>query len=129
MLAVLICVIFTWPLVALSQEIDEGEFSRKMLGYKLQLLKNQFEQTEMRLLTQSVAGTTLKKLDRVYTGIKRLEVGAGDITLIYSMNRSSLFAKNFGYSLRIRSRQGQRHSQPLSSLESNRYQLGTSSVG
>jgi hypothetical protein len=72
-LAVLICVVLTWPLVALSQEIDEGEFSRKMLGYKLQLLKNQFEQTEMRLLTQSVGGTTLEKLERVYSGIKRLE--------------------------------------------------------
>jgi hypothetical protein len=72
-LAVLICLTLTWPLVALSQEIDEGEFSRKMLGYKLQLLKNQFEQTEMRLLSQSVAGTTLKKLERVYSEIKRLE--------------------------------------------------------
>jgi hypothetical protein len=71
-LAVLICLILTWPLVALS-EIDEGEFSRKMLGYKLQLLKNQFEQTEMRILSQSVAGTTLKKLERVYSEIKRLE--------------------------------------------------------
>ncbi len=71
-LAVLICLILTWPLVALSQEIDEGEFSRKMLGYKLQLLKNQFEQTEMRLLSQRAAGTTLK-LERVYSEIKRLE--------------------------------------------------------
>jgi hypothetical protein len=72
-LAVLICLILTWPLAALSQEIDEGEFSRKMLGYKLQLLKSQFEQAEMRLLSQSVAGTTLKKLERVYSEIKRLE--------------------------------------------------------
>ena len=72
-LAVLICLTLTWPLVALSQEIDEGEFSRKMLGYKLQLLKNQFEQTEMRLLSQSAAGTTLKKLERVYSEIRRLE--------------------------------------------------------
>ena len=72
-LAVLICLILRWPLVALSQEIDEGEFSRKMLGYKLQLLKNQFEQTEMRLLSQSAAGTTLKKLERLYSEIKRLE--------------------------------------------------------
>jgi hypothetical protein len=39
-LIVLICFSLTWPLVALSQEIDEGEFSRTMLGYKLQLLKN-----------------------------------------------------------------------------------------
>jgi hypothetical protein len=71
-LAVLICLILTWPLVALSQEIDEGEFSRKMLGYKLQLLKNQFEQTEMRLLSQRATGTTLK-LEGVYSEIKRLE--------------------------------------------------------
>jgi hypothetical protein len=72
-LAVLICLISTCPLAALSQEIDEGEFSPKMLGYKLQLLKNQFEQSEMRLLSQSAAGTTLKKLERVYGEIKRLE--------------------------------------------------------
>ena len=72
-LAVFFCLILTWPLVALSQEIDEGEFSRKMLGYKLQFLKNQFEQTEMTLLTRSVAVTTLKKLEHVYSEIKRLE--------------------------------------------------------
>jgi hypothetical protein len=36
-------------------------------------LKNHFEQTEMRLLSQSAAGTTLKKLERVYSEIKRLE--------------------------------------------------------
>jgi hypothetical protein len=71
-LIVLICLSLAWP-VALSQEIDEGEFSRKMLGYKLQLLKAQFEQTEMSLLTRSVAGTTLKKLEHVYSEIKRLE--------------------------------------------------------
>src|SRR5260370_41622324 len=59
-LAVLICLILTWPLVALSQEIDEGEFSRKLLGYKLQLLKNPCEQTELRLLVHRAAGTTLQ---------------------------------------------------------------------
>jgi hypothetical protein len=73
-LAVLICLILTCPLAAISQEINEGEFSPKMLGYKLQLLKNQFEQSEMKLLSQSAAGTTLKKLERVYGEIKRLEV-------------------------------------------------------
>jgi hypothetical protein len=31
-LIVLICLSLVWPLVALSQEIDEGEFSRTMLG-------------------------------------------------------------------------------------------------
>jgi hypothetical protein len=46
---VLICLTLAWP-VALTQKIDEGEFSRR-IGYKLQLLKSQFEQTEMRLLT------------------------------------------------------------------------------
>jgi len=62
-----------WPLVALNQEIDEGEFSRTMLGYKLQLLKNQFEQTEMRFLTRSVAGSGAKRLEHVYNEIKCLE--------------------------------------------------------
>jgi hypothetical protein len=72
-LIVLVCLSLAWPPVALSQEIDEGEFSRTMLGYKLQLLKAQFEQTEMSLLTGSVAGTTLKNLEHVYSEIKRLE--------------------------------------------------------
>src|SRR6201984_2672408 len=72
-LIVLICLSLAWPPVALNQEIDEGEFSRTMLGYKLRLLKAQFEQTEMSVLTGSVAGTTLKNLERVYSKIKRLE--------------------------------------------------------
>ncbi len=70
---VLICSVLAWPPVALSQEIDEGEFSRAMLGYKLQLLKNQFEQTERKLSTRSVAGSTPKKLEHVYNDIKCLE--------------------------------------------------------
>ena len=69
---VLIWLSLAWP-VALTQEIDEGEFSRRMLGYKLQLLKSQFEQTEMRLLTQGAAASNAKKLDRIYSEIKRLE--------------------------------------------------------
>jgi hypothetical protein len=72
-LIVLICSSLMWPLVALNQEIDEGEFSRTMLGYKLQLLKNQFEQTEMRFLTRSVAGSGAKRLEHVYNEIKCLE--------------------------------------------------------
>jgi hypothetical protein len=68
----LICLSLAWP-VALSQEIDEGEFSRKVLGYKLQLLKSQFQQTEMRLLTQCLAASNVKKLERIYSEIKRLE--------------------------------------------------------
>ena len=69
MLIVLICSVLVWPPVALSQEI-EGEFSRAMLGYKLQLLKNQFEQTERKLSTRSVAGSTPKKLEHVYNEMK-----------------------------------------------------------
>jgi hypothetical protein len=72
-LIVMICLSLMWPLVALSQEIDEGEFSRTMLGYKLQLLKNQFEQTEMKLLTRSATGSMTKKLEHVYNEIKCLE--------------------------------------------------------
>ena len=73
MLIVLICLSLMWPLVALSQEIDEGEFSRTMLGYKLQLLKNRFEQTEMKLLTRSATGSMAKKLEHVYNEFKYLE--------------------------------------------------------
>ena len=72
-LVVAVCLSLTWPLVAFSQEIDEGEFSRTMLGYKLQLLKSQFEQTEMRLLTQCLAASNAKRLEHVYNEIKRLE--------------------------------------------------------
>ena len=71
-LIVLICLSLAWP-VALTQEIDEGEFSRKMLGYKLQLLKSQFEQTVMGLLTRGVAGSVAKRLEHVYNEIKCLE--------------------------------------------------------
>ena len=69
----LICLTLAWTPVALSQEIDEGEFSEAMLGYKLELLKAEFEQTERKLSTWIVAGTTLKKLEHVCNEIKRLE--------------------------------------------------------
>src|SRR5258707_15131896 len=72
-LIVLICSSLMWPLVALNQEIDEGEFSRTMLGYKLQLLKNQFEQTEMRFLTRSATVSMAKKIQDVYNEVKYLE--------------------------------------------------------
>ena len=72
-LIVFLCSSLLWPLVALSQEIDEGEFSRTMLGYKLQLLKNQFEQTETRFLTRSAAGSGAKKLEHLYKEIKCVE--------------------------------------------------------
>jgi hypothetical protein len=73
LLIALICFTLAWPPVALRQEIDEGEFSQAMLGYKLQLLKAEFEQTERKLSTWLVAGTTLKKLEHVCSEIKRLE--------------------------------------------------------
>jgi hypothetical protein len=63
--ACLICLTLAWPPVELSLEIDEGEFSRAMLGYKLQLLKTEFERTERKLSTWIVAGTTLKKLEHI----------------------------------------------------------------
>ena len=72
-LAVLTCLSLTFPLVALSQKVDEGEFSPKMLKYKLQLLKSQFEQTVMGLLTRGVAGSVAKRLEHVYNEIKCLE--------------------------------------------------------
>jgi hypothetical protein len=72
-LTVLICSVLPWPPVALSQEIDESEFSQAMLGYKLQLLKNKFEQTEMKLSTGRVAGSAPKKLEHVYNEMKCLE--------------------------------------------------------
>ena len=72
-LIALICLSLAWRPFALSQEIDEGEFSRTMLGYKLQVLKSQFEQTEMRLLTRCVAASNAKNLEHVYNEIKRLE--------------------------------------------------------
>ena len=69
----LICLTVAWPPLALRQEIDEGEFSEAMLGYKLQLLKAEFEQTERNLSTWIVTGTMLKKLEHVCNEIKRLE--------------------------------------------------------
>jgi len=72
-LIVVVCLSLAWPLVAFSQEIDEGEFSRTMLGYKLQPLKSQIEQTKMRLLTRCVAASNAEKLEHIYSEIKRLE--------------------------------------------------------
>jgi len=70
---VLICSVLAWSPIALSQEIDEGEFSRAMLGYKLLLLKNQFEQAESKLSTRRVVAATPKKLEHVYNEMKCLE--------------------------------------------------------
>src|SRR4029077_20413103 len=66
----LICFSLAWPPVALSQEIDEGEFSEAMLGYKLELLKAEFEQTERKLSTWIVAG---KKPQQMGHGYKRIK--------------------------------------------------------
>jgi hypothetical protein len=96
----LICLTLAWPPVELSLdlEIDEGEFSRAMLGYKLQLLKTEFERTERKLSTWIVAGTTLKKLEHIASEIKRLEAEfrCGRYYPDLLDNRSSLIAKNFG---------------------------------
>lgn len=73
LITILIYLSLAWSTFSLSQEIVEGEFSRTMLSYKLQLLKAQFGQTEMRLLTRSGTGTTFNKLEHVYSEIKRLE--------------------------------------------------------
>src|SRR5262249_32885548 len=51
----------------------KASFPRRCLGYKLQLLKAEFEQTERKLSTWIVTGTMLKKLERVCNEIKRLE--------------------------------------------------------
>jgi hypothetical protein len=51
----------------------KGEFSREMLSHKLQLLNSQFEHTEMRLLTRSVAASKAKKMEDIYNAIKCLE--------------------------------------------------------
>jgi len=77
-----------------------------MLGYKLQLLKAEFEQTERKLSTWIVIGTTLKKLEHVCNEIKHLEAEfrCGRYHPDLLENRSSLIAKNFGSSLWIRLR-------------------------
>ena len=86
---VLICVSLAWP-AALTQEIDEGEFSRRVLGYKLQLLKSQFEQTEMRLLTEGAAASIAKNWSALRARLSawKQNFGGRDITLICSMSGS-----------------------------------------
>jgi hypothetical protein len=72
-LMILICLSLTCPLVSLSQEIEEGEFSRTMLAHKLQLLKSQFEQTQTNLLIQSAAGSRAEELEQLHRKIECLE--------------------------------------------------------
>src|ERR1700751_485595 len=72
---VLACLVFAQPSGAISQWIDEGEFSRAVLAHKLYQLKSQFEQAEAVLLVRDKAESKLKNLELqdLYTRIKRLE--------------------------------------------------------
>lgn len=70
---VLVCLVLTLPLGALSQWIDEGEFSQAMLAHKLCLLKGGFELVEAELLMRRGAESKINELQRVYAKIKRLE--------------------------------------------------------
>jgi hypothetical protein len=72
---VLACLVFAQPSGAISQWIDEGEFSRAVLAHKLYQLKSQFEQAEAELLVRDEAESKLKKLELedLCTRMKRLE--------------------------------------------------------
>ena len=74
-LLIFIVLVLALPARALSQWIDEGEFSQAVLSYKLCQLKTQFEQAEAELLVRDEAESKLKKLELedLYTRIKRLE--------------------------------------------------------
>ena len=63
------------PVGALSQGIDEGEFSQAMLGHKLNQLRSRYEQAESDLLTRTGAHSKQKelKLEDVYRRIMSLE--------------------------------------------------------
>ena len=69
---VLTCLALILPLGALSQGIDEGEFSREMLAHKLHLLNSQFELAQF--LMRSGTESKLKDLQRVNAKIKCLKV-------------------------------------------------------
>lgn len=72
---VLACLVFAQPSGAISQWIDEGEFSQSMLAHKLRQLKSQFEQTEAEISVRDNAESNPKKLELgdLYSRIKRLE--------------------------------------------------------
>ena len=74
-LLILFSLVLALPAGALSQWIDEGEFSRAMLAQKLRQLNSRFEQAEAELLMRGGAHSKLKelKLEDVYTRIRRLE--------------------------------------------------------
>jgi hypothetical protein len=60
---------------ALSQWLDEGEFSRGVLAYKLRQVKNQFETAEAQLSIRTEVEWNAKKLKlgALYTSIESLE--------------------------------------------------------
>jgi hypothetical protein len=60
---IFVSLVLALPTGALSQWIDEGEFSRVMLAHKLQQLKSQFEQVEAELLMRGGEKSKLKKLE------------------------------------------------------------------
>ena len=74
-LLIFVSLVLALPAGALSQWIDEGEFSRAMLAHKLHQLKSQFEQVEAELLMRGGAESKLKKLELedAYTKLNRLE--------------------------------------------------------
>ena len=74
-LLIFVSLVLALPTGALSQWIDEGEFSRVMLAHKLQQLKSQFEQVEAELLMRGGEKSKLKKLELedAYTKLNRLE--------------------------------------------------------
>ena len=61
---------------ALSQWLDEGEFSRGVLAYKLRQVKNQFETAEAQLSIRTEVEWNAKKLKlgALYTSIESLEI-------------------------------------------------------
>ena len=60
---------------ALSQWLDEGEFSTGVLAYKLRQVKNQFETAEAQVSIRTEVGWNAKKLKlgALYTSIESLE--------------------------------------------------------
>jgi hypothetical protein len=73
-LLIFIVLVLALPARALSQWIDEGEFSQAVLSYKLCQLKTQFEQADAELSMRR-GESKLKKLELedVYRRIIRLE--------------------------------------------------------
>ena len=74
-LLALACFSLTLDSAALSQWLDEGEFSRGVLAYKLRQLKNQFETAEAQLSirTEVESNTKKLKLGALYTSLESLE--------------------------------------------------------